>query len=80
MITEREADHAQGRERKLDIFAYTESENMRPEPFEARFIPRSESIRRLIVEEAVTARESLRVYDGETKIRMEDCISNPAFV
>lgn len=23
---------------KLDIFAYTESENMRPEPFKARFI------------------------------------------
>lgn len=74
------ADRAQGREMKLDIFAYTRSENMRPEPFKARFIPRSESIRRLIVDEAAVAREALRVYDGETKVRMEDCVSNPAFV
>jgi hypothetical protein len=76
---ERKANHAQGRETKLDIFAYTESENMRPEPFKARFIPRSEGIRRLIIEEAETAREALRPFDGETKVRMEDCISNPAF-
>jgi len=68
----------QGKEVKLDIFAYTESENTRPEAFRARFTPRSESIRRLILEEATEAREELRIYDGETKVKMEDAINNPA--
>jgi hypothetical protein len=39
----------QGDEVKLDIFTYTESENMRPEPFRARFIPRNERIRELLI-------------------------------
>ncbi|KAH7092442.1 cytochrome P450 [Paraphoma chrysanthemicola] len=63
---------------KLDIFAYTESENMRPEPFRARFIPRSDKIRKLLLDEAAEAREALRVYDGETRVSMEDAINNPA--
>lgn len=65
---------------KLDIFAYTESENMRPEPFKVRFTPRSEMIRKLVLDEAVEAREALRIYDGETRVTMEDAISNPAMV
>ncbi|CAO2650482.1 Nn.00g017740.m01.CDS01 [Neocucurbitaria sp. VM-36] len=59
-----------GNKVKLDIFAYTESENMRPEPFKARFIPRSEMIAQLISSEAKVAREELREYDGETNVTM----------
>ena len=70
----------QGNEMKLDIFAYTESENMRPEPFRTRFIPRSEKIHRLLMEEAVVARDALRKYDGETRLTMEDAARNPAWV
>jgi len=65
---------------KLDIFAYTESENMRPEPFKARFIPRTEKIRKLVMEEAAVAREALRKYDGEMRLTMEDAARNPAWV
>ena len=57
-----------------DIFAYTKSENMRPEPFRARFIPRSEKIAVLIREEAGVARDELRVYDGETKLTLENVL------
>jgi hypothetical protein len=70
----------QGNEVKLDIFAYTESENMRPEPFKARFIPRTERIHKLLIEEASVAREALRKYDGETSLTMEDAARNPAWV
>lgn len=49
-------------------------ENTRPMPFEARFIPRSEDIRKIILEEADVAREQLRIYDGETKLTMADAI------
>ncbi|OAL33083.1 Fumitremorgin C synthase [Fonsecaea nubica] len=68
----------EGREVKLDIFNYTESENTRPEAFKARFTSRSEKIRELILSEATEAREALRIDDGETKVRMEDAVANPA--
>jgi cytochrome P450 len=71
---------SQSNEVKLDIFAYTESENMRPEPFKARFTPRNEKIHRLVMEEASVAREALRKYDGETRLTMEDAARNPAWV
>ncbi|KAI4690247.1 hypothetical protein J4E81_007399 [Alternaria sp. BMP 2799] len=64
----------------LDIFAYTDSENMRPEPFRVRFIPRSDAIKKLLLDEAAEAREALRPYDGETRVTMEDAVSNPAKV
>ncbi|EME85507.1 uncharacterized protein MYCFIDRAFT_40760 [Pseudocercospora fijiensis CIRAD86] len=60
----------EGNEVKLDIFAYTPSENQRPEPFSVRFIPRSPEIRDLILREAERAREELKRFDGETKVRM----------
>ncbi|KAH6685762.1 cytochrome P450 [Plectosphaerella plurivora] len=59
-----------GRPAKLDIFAYTESENMRPEPFRARFTPRSAEIEAIILGEASNAREALRHLDWETKVTM----------
>lgn len=55
---------------KLDIFAYTKSENMRPQPFKAQFIPRTPEIAGILRSEADTALEELSVFDGETKITM----------
>lgn len=68
----------QQNEVKLDIFAYTNSENMRPEPFRVHFIPRSNAIKKLLLDEAAEAREALRIYDGETRVSMEDAANNPA--
>jgi hypothetical protein len=48
---------------KLDIFAYTNSENTRPEPFQVQFIPRTDAIKKLLLDEAAEAREALRTYD-----------------
>jgi hypothetical protein len=45
---------------------------MRPEPFKAQFIPRSEKIQQILLEEAEIAREELRIYDGETSLTMEN--------
>jgi hypothetical protein len=61
----------QGEEVKLDIFAYTDNENTRPQPFPASFTPRSEKIKELLVNDASAARERLRKYDGETKVTVE---------
>ncbi|EXJ65597.1 uncharacterized protein A1O5_11124 [Cladophialophora psammophila CBS 110553] len=60
-----------GNEIPVDIFAYGESENMRPEPFRARFIPRSDRHREMVINEGIAAREFLKQFDGETKVRME---------
>jgi hypothetical protein len=56
----------------VDIFAYTDGENMRPQPFRARFIPRSEEIRRTLEREAKEASERLHKWDGETKLDVRD--------
>jgi hypothetical protein len=48
---------------------------MRPEPFKARFTPRSKRHQSIILESAAVAREELRVYDGETKLTMEDVVN-----
>jgi hypothetical protein len=65
-------DTKQGVEVKLDTFAYTKSENMRPEPFKARFIPRSKGIAGIIQSEATRARKELCSFDGETRLTMEN--------
>lgn len=62
----------------MDIFAYTNSENMRPEPFQVRFIPRSDAIKNLLLDEAGEAREALRIHDGETRVTMEDAANYAA--
>lgn len=41
--------------------------NMRPQPFECRFTPRSEEIRDAIEREGREALENLAVYDGESQ-------------
>jgi len=63
-----DADLFKGREVTLDIFAFNDSENMRPLPFRARFTPRSQQIQDQILADAKVAREELRRYDGETHI------------
>ncbi len=65
----------QGNEEKLDIFAYTNTENMRPEPFKIRFIPRTTEVKDLILSEAEVARVGLSKYDGDTKINIEAAVS-----
>lgn len=64
--------YIQGREIPVDIFAYTDGENMRPQPFRARFIPRNQQIRKTMEREATEARERLRKWDGETKLNVND--------
>ena len=43
---------------------------MRPEPFKARFLPRSEGIRKLVELDAERALDELKVYDGETNVTL----------
>lgn len=45
---------------------------MRPQPFHARFIPRTEAIRKLVVDKATDGDTWLSRYAGETKVRFED--------
>lgn len=59
-----------GEEVKLDIFAFTESENQRPLPFKARFVPRAAGIVDLVGKEAKQAEEALAVYDGKSDLRL----------
>ncbi|KAJ4246879.1 hypothetical protein NW762_013431 [Fusarium torreyae] len=65
---------ADGTEEKLDIFAFTESENMRPEPFRVRFIPRSESRKKFVLAEAKEARDFLTQFDSKSKVVMPDFV------
>ena len=44
---------------------------MRPEPFKARFTPRTPRIAEIILEDARVARDELRVYDGESNLTLE---------
>ncbi|TFK51547.1 putative cytochrome P450 [Heliocybe sulcata] len=60
----------QGREVPVDIFAYTNGLNMRPQPFKCRITPRNEAIRDTIEQEGRQALEDLAKYEGETKYRM----------
>ena len=59
-----------------DIFAFTDAENTRPQPFKARFEPRSENIRKPIFEEADVATERLRKWEGETKVTVEQFLAD----
>lgn len=56
----------------MDIFAYTNGENIRPEPFPAIFEPRSKEMQEILYKEADRARKALNVYDGQTKLTMLD--------
>ncbi|PNS18366.1 3-hydroxyphenylacetate 6-hydroxylase [Sphaceloma murrayae] len=56
---------------KPDIFAYSDSENMRPLPFAVRFVPRGEGRRAEIEREAAEAGRRLRRWEGETELTVE---------
>jgi hypothetical protein len=56
----------------VNIFAYTDGENMRPQPFRARFIPRNETIKKVLETEAMEAEARLSHWQGETKIKVDD--------
>ncbi|KIW97755.1 uncharacterized protein Z519_01339 [Cladophialophora bantiana CBS 173.52] len=59
-----------GNEIPVDIFAYTNGLNMRPEPFECRITPRTPEIKETIEREGKQALEELAQYDGESQYRM----------
>ena len=61
---------ATGKEIDVDINAYTNGLNMRPEPFDCRFEVRSQEIRETIEREGKQALQELEVYEGETEYRM----------
>ncbi|KAF8860210.1 putative cytochrome P450 [Acephala macrosclerotiorum] len=68
----KKARGADGKEIPVDIFAYTNGLNMRPQPFKCRFISRSPEIRATIEREGEEAEQRLSVYDGETEYRLSD--------
>lgn len=43
---------------------------MRPEPFKARFTPRTPELANIIKEDAKAARNALSIYDGESKLTL----------
>lgn len=63
-------DARTGREREVDIFAFTNGLNMRPQPFECEIAPRSDEVRATMEREGREALEELQVYDGESEYRM----------
>jgi cytochrome P450 len=67
---EKGVDPKTGREREVDIFAFTNGLNMRPQPFECEIAPRSEEVRATMEREGREALEELKVYDGESEYRM----------
>ncbi|KAK5674339.1 hypothetical protein LTS10_012923 [Elasticomyces elasticus] len=70
---------AEGKEVELDINNYTDSENTRPHPFGARFVPRSTAVRALIEKDALEADERLAVWDGKTNVTVEQFL-DPSIV
>jgi cytochrome P450 len=54
----------------VDIFAFTNGLNMRPQPFPCEIVPRSEEVREAILREGEQALADLKVHDGESRYRM----------
>jgi cytochrome P450 len=63
-------DPSTGKEIDVDIFAFTNGLNMRPQPFQCEIVPRSDEIKGAIIREGEQALEDLRVHDGESRYRM----------
>jgi hypothetical protein len=49
-------------------------DSTRPQRFPAKFMPRSNRIAEILQAEARIAREDLRIYYGETRLRFEDSV------
>ncbi|KAK7517207.1 cytochrome P450 [Phyllosticta citriasiana] len=60
------AKDASGREIPVDIFAYTDGLNMRPQPFKCSITPRGDEIRQTIEREGKQALDDLAEYEGST--------------
>ncbi len=69
-FTIRKARDASGNEIPVDIFAFTNGLNMRPQPFRCDIVPRTEQIRQTIVSEGSQALLDLVPLDGDSKYRM----------
>ncbi|KAH7629725.1 cytochrome P450 [Sordaria sp. MPI-SDFR-AT-0083] len=63
-------DPETGKEEEVDIFAYTNGLNMRPQPFKCEIMVRSEEIRETVVKEGEEALRDLAGLEGESKYRM----------
>ncbi|KAK3381042.1 cytochrome P450 [Podospora didyma] len=63
-------DPTTGKDIEVDIFAYTNGLNMRPQPFKCDIFPRSEELRQSVIREGEQALNDLQVHDGESKYRM----------
>ncbi|KAK0640556.1 cytochrome P450 [Cercophora newfieldiana] len=63
-------DPRTGEEEEVDIFAFTNGLNMRPQPFRCQITARTEQIRESILREGEQALEDLKIHDGESKYRM----------
>jgi len=69
-FTIRKARDGDGGEVPVDIFAFTNGLNMRPQPFRCDIAPRTAEIRATIVREGEQALADLKPLDGESKYRM----------
>jgi cytochrome P450 len=63
-------DPQTGKEIDVDIFAFTNGLNMRPQPFNCEIVPRSEETRQAIRAEGEQALEDLRAHAGESRYKM----------
>ncbi|CAK7229092.1 hypothetical protein SCUCBS95973_007102 [Sporothrix curviconia] len=63
-------DPVTGKEEDVDIFAFTNGLNMRPQPFRCSIEPRSDEIRETLEREGQQALIDLKPLDGESKYRM----------
>ncbi|KAJ2894787.1 uncharacterized protein MKZ38_007216 [Zalerion maritima] len=63
-------DPKTGKEIDVDIFAYTNGLNMRPQPFQCDIAPRNDKVRKTVVREGEMALQDLKVLDGDSKYRM----------
>ncbi|EPE02437.1 cytochrome p450 [Ophiostoma piceae UAMH 11346] len=61
---------AHGKPVEVDIFAFTNGLNMRPQPFQCSILPRTDEIRDTLEREAQQALIDLKPLDGESKYRM----------
>lgn len=55
---------------EVDVFAFTNGLNMRPQPFRCEIVARNEGVRGVVVREGVDALKDLGVLDGESRYRM----------
>lgn len=61
----------QGNDRLLDVFDFNDASTSRPNPFKVEFVPRSEQIKQLILQEATRAEKELEQYNIKSEITPE---------